>query len=334
MASPSTLPYLGSKISLISNAGIRYEGVLFNINTQESTVGLSNVRTFGTEGRKPGAEVPPSDDVYDYIVFRGKDIQDLTVSDPAPPDDPAIVAINPMPGQSHAQSDMHLHHLQHNMGHSGGFMMGGRPGSHMMHRGNMHNVESYGMGGRNPMNMGRNGMYGGMRDDQNRRGGYQSGYMNRRGGYGYRGRGRGFGPRRIIGELSAQPNQTLKSQLEEAFDFDESNRKFEKSQSTEAATTEGKENDSTSKSCIAPVKSVYDKKSSFFDHISCETLDRQSGHDTRVDRTKQRQLDVETFGQSANAPMRRGGRGYRRGGGMGHLMMYQQGGNYYGGGRF
>lgn len=71
MSSPSTLPYLGSKISLISNAGIRYEGVLFNINTQESTVGLSNVRTFGTEGRKPGAEIPPSDDIYDYIVFRG-----------------------------------------------------------------------------------------------------------------------------------------------------------------------------------------------------------------------------------------------------------------------
>lgn len=72
MASPSAIPFLGSKISLISNAGIRYEGILYNINTQEATVGLSSVRTFGTEGRKPGNEIPQSDDVYDYIIFRGE----------------------------------------------------------------------------------------------------------------------------------------------------------------------------------------------------------------------------------------------------------------------
>lgn len=71
MSSANSLPYLGSKISLISNAGIRYEGILFNINPQESTVSLSHVRAFGTEGRGEDAEVAPSDDVYEYIIFRG-----------------------------------------------------------------------------------------------------------------------------------------------------------------------------------------------------------------------------------------------------------------------
>lgn len=163
--------------------------------------------------------------------------------------------------------------------------------------------------------------------------------MGRRGGFsGYRGRGRGFGwSRRVIGELLAQPNQTLKSQLEEAFDFDESNRKFDRTQKdvidSTSVANEGKENERTT----SPGGSVYDKKTSFFDRISCETLDRQAGHDTRVDRNKQRQLDVETFGQSGPTPMRRGGRGYRRG--LGYMGMAHVGGYYkpgfpYGGGRF
>merc|ERR1719353_750968 len=95
------LPYIGSKISLISNAEIRYEGTLYTINTEESTIALQNVKSFGTEGRKK-PEVPKSNEMYQFIIFRGKDIKDLTVLNAAKGGDsalkdPAVVSINESP---------------------------------------------------------------------------------------------------------------------------------------------------------------------------------------------------------------------------------------------
>jgi protein LSM14 len=94
--------YIGSKISLISRSDIRYVGILHSINSQDSTVSLEQVRSFGTEGRRanPADEIPPTDTIYDYIVFRGSDVKDLHVCEaPAPqqslppqvPNDPAIL---------------------------------------------------------------------------------------------------------------------------------------------------------------------------------------------------------------------------------------------------
>lgn len=90
------VPYIGSRISLISKKDIRYEGILYNINTKDSTVALQTVRSYGTEDRvAAGADhVAPSASTYEYVIFNGADIKDLHVCEAAKvvlPDDPAIV---------------------------------------------------------------------------------------------------------------------------------------------------------------------------------------------------------------------------------------------------
>ncbi|KAG9474509.1 hypothetical protein GDO78_004689, partial [Eleutherodactylus coqui] len=54
------------------------------------------VRSFGTEDRPTDRPAPPREEVYEYIIFRGSDIKDITVCEPpkaqhALPQDPAIV---------------------------------------------------------------------------------------------------------------------------------------------------------------------------------------------------------------------------------------------------
>eukprot|EP00794_Sanderia_malayensis_P019258 gene19258-21186_t len=73
-------PYIGSKISLVSKAKIRYEGFLYTIDTDESTVTLAKVKSFGTEDRSVENRVPERNEIFEYIVFRGSDIDDLHVS--------------------------------------------------------------------------------------------------------------------------------------------------------------------------------------------------------------------------------------------------------------
>lgn len=96
MSAAGGTPYIGSKISLISKAKIRYEGILSSVDTDRSTVALAKVRSYGTEDRHTDRPVPPKDEIYEFIIFRGSDIKDITVSEPPKPHhglprDPAIV---------------------------------------------------------------------------------------------------------------------------------------------------------------------------------------------------------------------------------------------------
>lgn len=111
--------FIGCKISLISKSEIRYEGILYTIDTKESTIALAKgtishipsylsartvlltltslsflsehvsppcltltVRSFGTEDRVTDKPVAPRNEVYEYIIFRASDIKDLLVDDP------------------------------------------------------------------------------------------------------------------------------------------------------------------------------------------------------------------------------------------------------------
>lgn len=102
----SSLPYIGSQISLISKSDIRYEGTLSSIDTSQHTVSLASVRSFGTEGRRgDGREIPASTEIYEIIIFRGADIKDLTViqSTPVQPEPIKKQEVEPKPESSKKQ---------------------------------------------------------------------------------------------------------------------------------------------------------------------------------------------------------------------------------------
>ncbi|KLJ09749.1 hypothetical protein EMPG_14824 [Blastomyces silverae] len=105
--------FIGSRFNLISKSDIRYVGTLHEINPEDSTIALENVISHGTEGRRgnPAEEIAPSASVYEYIVFRGSDVKDISVAEdqkenqqpepPQVPNDPAILGsgTRPAPAQ-------------------------------------------------------------------------------------------------------------------------------------------------------------------------------------------------------------------------------------------
>ncbi|KAL1234821.1 Protein LSM14 [Trichinella spiralis] len=88
-------------IDLVSE--IRYEGILYTVDPEQSSIALAKVRSFGTEDRPAEQVVPPRNEVYEYIIFRASDIKDLMVREtpqPAPVVcaglhyDPAILSVS------------------------------------------------------------------------------------------------------------------------------------------------------------------------------------------------------------------------------------------------
>lgn len=317
MSSPS-MPYVGSRISLISKSEIRYEGILYVINTEESTIALQNVRSYGTEGRVE-PNVPPTDEVYDFIIFRGEDIKDLTVlegsatkpSQRAVLEDPAVVSVGPERKVAAAPAKG-----RETNGHRNGAYGGASTATRSYEKKGWDNKDNYnnnrnGYNNKSNWQSNSDNKQGGWND---RRGGNSSGYN--RGGYNDHQRGGrkgGYGDNKHrggpVGELQPNENAQTKAEVTQEFDFSVANEKFEKP----AEPTKE----------VDDVRAGYSKTKSFFDDISCDALERSgdkegAGRFDRQSREKQREVDKETFGAAAlTRPFGYGGRRFQHRGGKG-----------------
>ncbi|EPB83037.1 hypothetical protein HMPREF1544_10220 [Mucor circinelloides 1006PhL] len=386
--------YIGSKISLISLSDIRYVGILHSINAQDSTVGLKQVRSFGTEGRrgKPEEEILASDNVFDYVVFRGSDIKDLQVFEappkptpppqPAMPQDPAIMSMSgypPMnpymnnnmymqpapqqaqpqqpakqpqqPPQQQQQQQQQQQHQQQRPKNDQSYWQPSYPSEPKVDQAQLEKntldelkAELEETDALQPtineaaieqlakkvseLNTGDDAVIGSKpsSEEQHSRRRYDnnsSNYRNRNSRYNNN-NSNNFGDRQYNNN-KAKAEFTIPNS---EFDFEASNAKFDKS---EVVKKEGEEvNDEEAEEIEIPQPDeFYDKTSSFFDNISCESKERneqrQQNEPRRSHFHEERKLNLETFGQATVDQSRyrnnyRGRGGYRGGRG---------GNNYY-----
>lgn len=103
MSVNSANQFIGSRISLVSKADIRYEGILYALDLRDATISLAKVRSFGTEDRPTERPIPMKDEIYEFIIFRGSDIKSIDVLEPPKssstmacglPQDPAIIEVS------------------------------------------------------------------------------------------------------------------------------------------------------------------------------------------------------------------------------------------------
>uniref|UniRef100_A0A1A9X0J5 DFDF domain-containing protein n=1 Tax=Glossina brevipalpis TaxID=37001 RepID=A0A1A9X0J5_9MUSC len=292
------MPELGSKISLISKADIRYEGRLYTVDPQECTIALSSVRSFGTEDRDTQFQIAPQSQIYDYILFRGSDIKDIRViNNSLPhPNDPAIMQVQLPNGQ------------------------------HLMPHFSMPNITAA-----QAQPLGAAGAYGTSFGNMAGLGSISS---SAGAGTGFR---QIILPRNNKNPIKFEQDfdfeqannkfEELRSQLSKLKVGDEPKSSEQINGETDKKDDSGNETGAGEHEPEEEEITVgYDKTKSFFDNISCEAAQdrtKNKGHDWR----QERKLNSETFGVSST----------RRGGYRGHSNYYNNrnmGGGYGGSGGY
>jgi len=351
----SSNTFVGSKISLISKAGIRYEGTLVDINAAESTVSLDNVLSYGTEGRPAPQVFPPCKTPYAYVKFRGSDIADLHVYEnppkaaPAQPlQDPAIIEASQnsstpalTPGQLSPGGPVGNSTFSNSF-NSQAASSYSHPGAYPHATPSAPTpANSFEQSDANDVNAasGSPAPTPEPSNDTAQQNGESEGRDSN-----YRGRGRNTVRRnsyRRYREGMPYTNKTLK--FEADFDFSAANAKFNKDDleqefnkkleklclsdgsDTEADPIEGdaiKEGDVIKRDGgeeeEEDEEQCYDKQKSFFDSISCEALEKENGQRRRPNSWQvERSLNSETFGEGVISFQRRNYQGnYRGRGGM------------------
>nr|GMD30760.1 protein decapping 5-like [Ipomoea batatas] len=68
----------GSLVNLLTRCGARYQGYVSRVDSPEFMIALTNVKCFGTEGRRlDGQEYAGSERIYEFIIFRGSEVLEL-----------------------------------------------------------------------------------------------------------------------------------------------------------------------------------------------------------------------------------------------------------------
>jgi len=87
------MSFIGSRISLISSSKVRYEGTLYTVDPEGSTIALQDVKCMGTEKRRVDKPVKSSNTLFEFMIFNGENVKNLELieDDQNDLDDPAIL---------------------------------------------------------------------------------------------------------------------------------------------------------------------------------------------------------------------------------------------------
>jgi len=269
--------------------------LLYSINEQNATVALQNVRSFGTEGRDandPETEfVAATEMVHPFLLFRGQDIKDLHVHEnqdaPTATTKETTAAAKAPPSASGAASSKDPPALapeatpKPSEAPPAPKPPAGKAQQQPKPPQPQQQQQQQKSGGNNNNRRPRN--------KPNAAVGTGASLLNRK-------------ARGVVDDHGPQDAKT-------DFDFQRRNDQFAK---------EAAEDEEAGDEPVDAVGVGTYEKDDFFDSISCDAIDKQSGVDNRLRGSQERQLNTETFGAVAlNNSRRRSGRGGRGRGGRG-----------------